>query len=423
MPSEKFVLPADVEIVPFLHYAKNDQIGELVVPEGVKVLGAKAFSACTNLRTVHLPRSLTNIDMKCFEKGCLEDVYYAGSRYDWNQIEISPTGSQALLCKNLHFAETDLRDEVRYEPDEGDKELLFSQVRSLLDGGDGRFHIVAPELCVEGVCSKPGDMSLLIFPEGSTMLIDTGYLANFEKVQAFLTGIGLKRLDYFVFSHCDGDHVSNAQAIADMVLAQPGGRIGQFLSTGQIFGQYVPSFFAFLREQGIPLDMQVRAGRVFHIDGVKLEILGPTDEDMTMDVNDGTCRNNQSMIMKFTYGNASYLTAGDLYETQEAEVVRRYGEKLKVDVWKSNHHGAFTSNTPVWMDAVGGKIMFSLANDNGETPLTLRAQARDIQCLSTGCHGLIWISAGMDGSYQLRTQYHNGLRMFQRPQYWKFDQT
>lgn len=255
------------------------------------------------------------------------------------------------------------------------------------------------------------------------MLIDTGYLANFEKVQAFLTGIGLKRLDYFVFSHCDGDHVSNAQAIADMVLAQPGGRIGQFLSTGQIFGQYVPSFFAFLREQGIPLDVQVRAGRVFHIDGVKLEILGPTDEDMTMDVNDGTCRNNQSMIMKFTYGNASYLTAGDLYETQEAEVVRRYGEKLKVDVWKSNHHGAFTSNTPVWMDAVGGKIMFSLANDNGETPLTLRAQARDIRCLSTGCHGLIWISAGMDGSYQLRTQYHNGLRMFQRPQYWKFDQT
>lgn len=423
MPDEKFVLPENVEVVPFLHYAKNEQIVDLVVPEGVKVLGAKAFSACANLKSVHLPKSLTNIDMKCFEKGNLEEVFYAGSRYDWNQIEISPTGSQALVCKKLHFAETDPRDDMPYEPGEGDKELLFSQIQTLLNGGDGRLHIIAPELCVEGVCSKPGDMSLLIFPKGSSMLIDTGYLANYSKVQAFLTGIGLKRLDYFVFSHCDSDHVSNAQAIADLLLAQPEGRIGQFLSSGQVFGQYVPSFFAFLRERGIPLDMDVRAGRVFDIDGVKLEILGPTEEDMIMDINDGACRNNQSMIMKFTYGSASYLTAGDLYEKQEAEVVRRYGEQLKVDVWKSNHHGAYTSNTPIWMEALGGKIVFSLANDNGETPMTLALQGRGIQCLSTGCQGLLLISASADGTYQIRTQYHNGLRMFQRPQYWKFDET
>lgn len=423
MPDQKFILPAEETVVPHLHYAKDESIVEAVVPEGVRVLGAKAFSACVNLKTVHLPKSLTNIDMKCFEKGNLREVFYAGSRAMWNQIEMSPTGSQALLGAEIHFGETDPHDNDPYIPGDGDREMLSRQIRNLLNGGDGRLHIIAPELCVEGVRTKPGDMSLLIFPKGSTMLIDTGYLSNISKVKGFLEGIGLKQLDYFVFSHCDSDHVSNAQTIADLLLAQPGGRIGQCLSTGQIFGPYVPDFFAFLRERNIPLDMNVRAGRVFDIDGVVLEILGPTDEDMMMDSNDGACRNNQSMIMKFTYGKASYLTAGDLYEKQEAEVARRYGDKLKVDVWKSNHHGAYTSNTPVWLDALGGKIVFSLSNDNGETPLTLALQERGVQCLATGCQGLILISASEDGTYQLQTQYHDGLRMFQRVQYWDLDKT
>ncbi len=422
MSEEKLILSADVETIPVLEYDQNETITEVVIPEGVKVLRSKAFQRCTNLKTVHLPKSLTNIDLKAFHKAGIQDLYYNGSRYDWNQIEICPTGNGILGSCRIHFAQTDPRDEESYLPGDGDKSLLYSKIHSLLNGGDGKLHIIAPELCVEGVYTKPGDMSLLIFPRGSTMLIDTGHYYNYPKVKEFLTGIGLKQLDYFAFSHTDGDHVSNAQDIADLILSK-NGRIGQVLSTGQIYGPFVPNFFAFLQKEGISLDMMVRAGRVYDIDGVKLEILGPTDEDMTMDSNDGACRNNQSMIMKFTYGNASYLCAGDLYEPQEDEVIRRYGEQLKVDIWKCNHHGAYTSNTTRWMDALGGEIAFALSNDNGDTVLAQRMQEHGIRYLTTGCQGTFMISADTDGVYEVETQYHNGLRMFQRVQHWNFDKT
>lgn len=418
MNEEKLILSADEAVIPFLRYAKNLQITEVVVPEGVQVLSSKVFEDCANLKTLHLPKSVTNIDLKCFHRTGLESVYYAGSRYEWNQVEICPTGNQKLVQADFHFAQTDPRDEEVFEPGDGEKAQLFGKIRELLNGGDGKFHIVAPELCVEGVCTKPGDMSLLIFPKGSTMLIDTGYVSNLEKVKGFLEGIGLQKLDYFVFSHCDGDHVSNAQTIADLILAKEGGMIGQFLSSGQIFGPYVPPFFAFLEERGIPLDKNVRAGRSFDIDGVKLEILGPNEEDMEMDVNKGDCRNNQSMIMKFTYGEASYLTCGDLYALQENRVIERYGEQLKVGIWKCNHHGAYTSNTPNWVEALGGEVVFCLSNDNGDTALALRMQERGIRYFTTGCQGLLLISADRNGIYEVQTQYHNGLRMFQKLQFW-----
>lgn len=421
MNENALILPANEPIVGALRYAKNDVLTELIVPEGVKVLGPKAFSTCLNLKTVHLPRSLTHIDMKCFEKAPLTDVYYAGSEAQWNAVEISPTGCQPLLTANVHFAATDALTDTPDPQVYGDEEAVFSQIRHLLQGGDGQFHIVTPNLCMENVFTKPGDMSLLIFPKGSTMLIDTGYFANVSKVMDFLKGVGLSWVDYFVFSHCDGDHVSNSQAIADYLMEQPGGGIGRFLSTGQVYGPYVAKFIDYLNEQNIPVDMEVRLGRTFTIDGVTLEILGPNEEDMTMDVNNGDCRNNQSMIMKFTYGKASYLTSGDLYAVQEAEVVRRMGERLQSDVWKTNHHGCFTSNTDPWLDAVGGNIVLTCSNDNGDTELAMKLDHAGVSYYTTGCHGLILVSANAEGTYRVLTQYNNGLRHFQRPQNWKLE--
>ena len=44
--------------------------------------------------------------------------------------------------------------------------------------------------------------------------------------------------------------------------------------------------------------------------------------------------------MKFTYGKSTFLTSGDLYRDKELELIARYGEALKADVMKANHHGA-----------------------------------------------------------------------------------
>lgn len=410
-----FSVPAGERTIGVMRYARDPELTEVTIPEGVEVIGAKAFSQCVNLRTLRLPRSLTNIDMKSFELCPLEDIFYGGSAAQWAQVEISPQGSQAITAAKKHFAAQSSPEDVPDPPAEDHRQEIFCRVRRLLSqGGDGRLHIVAPDLCMDGVLTKPGDLTLIIFPKGTTMLIDTGYFANLPKVTEFLREIDLTRVDHMAFSHADGDHVSNAQAIADIIYSKEKGEIRHFWWTGQQFGAVVPGFVDFLRSKGTQIDLTVRAGRSFQIDGVRVDILGPTEEEMRWDPSDGEIRNSQSMIMKFTYGAATYLTCGDLYENQEAAVVSRCGRALRADISKTNHHGCFTSNSKPWLDAVGGKIAFSCSNDNGSTDLAREMESRNVDYYATGCHGTILVSASLAGEYHVSTQYDRGMRCSHR---------
>lgn len=411
--NRELTLPAGESVVEALRYAGNLEIASVTVPEGVEILGAKAFSQCRELRTLQLPGSLTHIEMKCFEGCPLEDIFYRGSANQWMQLEISPQGSGSIITARKHFSEGGPAGPVVCRENRGEE--LLERIRSLLvAGGDGRLHIVAPGLCVEGVLTKPGDMTLLIFPEGATMLIDTGHAANLGRVMEFLRGIGLTHLDYMAFSHADADHVSNAQAIGDYLYSEQGGVIRNFWWTGQRFGEIVPAFIDFLRARDVQLDLRVLAGRRFWIQGVEVQILGPTEEELRLDPRDQDIRNSQSMMMRFAFGAASYLTCGDLYAAQEAAAVKRCGQALRADISKTNHHGCFTSNSSIWLDAVGGRLMFSSGNDNGSTLLARELHSRGVTYLSTGCQGTLLISASAEGAYETDTQYNGELRCIQR---------
>ena len=62
--------------------------------------------------------------------------------------------------------------------------------------------------------------------------------------------------------------------------------------------------------------------------------------------------NNVSILMKFVYGRSKYLTGGDLYIEMEEKLAEQYGDLLKADVMKSNHHGTYTSNGQKWLQTV-----------------------------------------------------------------------
>ena len=78
--------------------------------------------------------------------------------------------------------------------------------------------------------------------------------------------------------------------------------------------------------------------------------------------------NNLSLLMKFTYGKSTFLTSGDLYRDKELELIARYGEALKANVMKANHHGAHTSNSMEWVDAICPSVIYACADDMGSTP-------------------------------------------------------
>jgi uncharacterized repeat protein (TIGR02543 family) len=68
----------------------------------VTTVGSYAFSQCTNLTSVMIPKSVTSIRDYAFEQTSLQDVYYAGRANDWAAINIE-TYNLVLTNARIHY--------------------------------------------------------------------------------------------------------------------------------------------------------------------------------------------------------------------------------------------------------------------------------------------------------------------------------
>lgn len=66
--------------------------------------------------------------------------------------------------------------------------------------------------------------------------------------------------------------------------------------------------------------------------------------------------NNESVVMRFRLGKASFLITGDLEEDGIAEVVKRFGPELRADVYEVGHHGSWNGTTKALLDAIQPKL-------------------------------------------------------------------
>ena len=80
--------------VPVIALGKNlfrgrEDITDIVLPSTIQWLSEKAFAGCSNLRRITIPKNIRTIRKGTFE-GCnsLTDIYYEGSREEWEQIKI-----------------------------------------------------------------------------------------------------------------------------------------------------------------------------------------------------------------------------------------------------------------------------------------------------------------------------------------------
>ena len=178
---QEVTLPGSVEIVGVFSFKGCTGLKEIVIPEGVRVLASKAFQFCSALKKVYLPSTLTDVDMRVFGKcESLEEVIYQGSEKQWEQIMISRSASdnQYLVQARRYCLGTQSTKTPEIRQKSLDRyEQIIRKVREVLDqGGDGNFYILAPKLWEPGIRAKSGDATLLVFPDGQTMLIDAGFV-------------------------------------------------------------------------------------------------------------------------------------------------------------------------------------------------------------------------------------------------------
>lgn len=404
---ETVAFTGDVDILGTFALSKCPKIAEIILPEGVRVVGAKTFSACAGLKKVHIPLSVKAMDMKAFEQNPgLCEVTYGGTEEQFNQIRISMDASgNNFLLKAYARSEDVTRWEHFYNLSE-EKIPVFELAGEIIrKGGDGRFHMLTIQLTTMHKTGKPGDCTLLIFPDGKTMMVDAGVAFCEERVMDALRRIGLTKLDYFMTSHPHGDHVGNALAVAKY-LFEKGEGIGTYFFSGHVYKEEEPEFAAYIAEHGTVMDNHLTRGDERQIGEIKMEVLKPTRQELI----DGAALrgdevNSISLTVKFTFGKVSYLTGGDLYRSDEREVVKTYGDHLKSTILKACHHGVFTSGSKEWLETVAPEVILVTSDDIGSTVYAEDAARKNRGYFSYGTDGSILTSITSDGEIEVRAAY------------------
>lgn len=216
-----------------------------------------------------------------------------------------------------------------------------------------------------------GDSTLLIAPDGTTMLIDTNLTPVTGRIVDYINKLGIKKLDYLMISHPDVDHYGGYEVIF------------KYLKVGELLINESPDFMniknkagrcvAKAEELGIPCT-KLHQGMTMDFGGVHMEILWPTEDyEYTIKGNSSAgLINGGSIIARFTYKKASFLFAGDLYVPQEKLVVEKYGDLLKTDIVKMSHHGLKTSNCEAWIKATNPKLLCGMVSVMKEDEVLLR---------------------------------------------------
>ena len=261
------------------------------------------------------------------------------------------------------------------------------------DGGDVR--------------NKWGDSCLIVFPDGTTMLMDSGTEPYGKVLAVNLKKLGVEKLDYFVLSHPHSDH---AYGVAR------GGALNE-IALGEVFynGVYnadwgdVKAVENFCGSKGATATV-LRKGDVVTIGGVTIEVLWPRSEMVGQTLDSTPDINNASLVMRFDYGEHSSLFTGDLYLKGEREIIAEQGEKLDVDLLEMCHHGDDTSNHKGFADAVTPEIAVATGYVYVRNQTYAGYTAHGGKVLLDMQDGYIHVAAGSDGvmtSETSRQREHN----------------
>lgn len=246
-----------------------------------------------------------------------------------------------------------------------------------------------------------GDASLLIAPDGTTMLIDCNMSPITGKIVYYLQELGIEKLDYLMISHTDEDHVGGMNALLAYI------QVDHILVSGSPY--YFTNTSEAGRLVGKAIDMGasytvLTAGMEMDFGGVNMKVYWPSADYEWPESQTGFVINNNSLVVKFTYGESSFLFAGDIYMEQEIALTEMYGEELHADVVKMNHHGHNTSNSLKWLTAVEPKLTCGMACAVFSSTVLNRYTYLGITFTLGALDGSVVVCTDGDGTYDVQVE-------------------
>jgi beta-lactamase superfamily II metal-dependent hydrolase len=233
---------------------------------------------------------------------------------------------------------------------------------------------------------------LLVSPTGQSMLIDAGIPVSEQKgrdtdrIVEACKAAGVKKIDYMVVTHYDGDHVGGVPGLAARMPIDTFVDHGENVQINDFTVKVVKEYMAVVAKGK---HMVVKAGDRIPIKGFDAEVVMAAGKAITAPLkgagqpnpacdttprktwgpnargvidNQDTNENSHAIVLLVTYGKFRMLDPADLTWNMDREMFCPINRIGTVDLYMTANHGMDVANSPVMVHALRPRVVIA---DNG----------------------------------------------------------
>ena len=185
--------------------------------------------------------------------------------------------------------------------------------------------------------------SILIKDGVKAMLIDGGDTDDDQKVMEYLKAQNIQSLEYIIASHPHADHIGGLDTVIKTFPTQY-----LFVANGdadtKVYRDFINAAMDKNLQPSVPLE-----GKQFKLENSYFEVFN---------TNGGSTTNEQSLVIRLTHGEDTFLFTGDAEKETEAEILN---QMTGVDLLKVGHHGSHSSTTDGFLEQLSPTYAVILA--------------------------------------------------------------
>jgi beta-lactamase superfamily II metal-dependent hydrolase len=219
-----------------------------------------------------------------------------------------------------------------------------------------------------------GQATLIVTPEGESLLIDAGYGGNRgsrdpDRILAAAADAGIDRIDYLLVTHFHNDHVGGVPELASRI------QVGTFIDYGEPLGTDRMALNGFRNYEPVRADrthLLPRPGDRLPLTGIDLDVVSVAGELVTEPltgggqanagcatlenhVDDGT-ENFRSIGVRLQLGAFRFVALGDLSGNTLGRLVCPTNLLGRVSAYLVAHHGNYDANVPAMLTALQPQV-------------------------------------------------------------------